>query len=103
LYWFRKVNGQCTSWQSMSISISKDGHVSGFMDSLAVFHIATAAVNVSKADAINITIPYARAYAEKRGQEVVWENATLDWNRDLDSVRGDDLAVYPEWNVVVLY
>jgi hypothetical protein len=103
LQWFKKIKGQCTGGQSVGMSISKNGRVTMLMDNLATFYVATTDINVSEAEAINITMPYAQAYAETHGQRVIWTNATLEWRRDLDSSRGDDLAIYPSWRVELSY
>ncbi len=104
LSWFRKINDQYTIWpQAIYLSISKSGRVTTFMDNLATYYVATTEINISKEDAISIATPCAEAYAKTHGQEVVLANATLEWLQDLNSIRGDNLAIYPEWIVDLCY
>jgi len=98
LQWYKKIVGQFTSpLQSIWISISKSGLLTGFTDNLATHYIASTTINVSEEQALNISKQYAEAYAAEHGQKIVGAGATLKWDYDADSQRGDDFAVYPMW------
>lgn len=102
--WYKKIANQFVSdYQRISIIISKGGFLAGFYDGLGVFHVATTSINVSEEQATNISRPFAEAYGEAHGQEIVWTTTSLDWIPDLESQRGDDLAVYPVRVVEALY
>jgi hypothetical protein len=104
LTFFRKISGQyVTLCQAMEMSIAKNGRVTSITDNLAAFHLATADIRVSKSDAVNISMPDAQAFGAKYGLGVFMENVTLDWIPDTNSQRGDSLAVYPVWNVQLMY
>jgi len=98
IQWYKKINGEFISpLQSIWLSISKSGLVTGFMDNLATHYIASSRINVSEGQAMNISRPYAEAYAAEHGQEIVGAGVTLQWQYDRDSQRGDDFAIYPTW------
>lgn len=104
LQWFKKTKNQFTiTAQSIIMSVSKNGFLTAFMDNLATHYVASTDINISEEEAINISIPYAEAYAEKHGQEILLTNTTLEWHRDMNSLRGDDFAIYPVWIVSMTY
>ena len=104
LQWFKKIKNQFTDGsQSISMSVSKNGLLTLFVDNLAIFYLASTDINISEEEALNITMPYAEAYASEHGQRIVLVNATFEWVRDLDSSRGDDFAIYPMWLVSMTF
>jgi hypothetical protein len=104
LQWFKKIEHQYTvPAQSFSLSVSKDGLLTMLMDNLAIYHVASTEINISEGEAINVSIPYAEVYAREHGQGIVSANATLNWVRDLDSLRGNDSAIYPVWIISMTY
>lgn len=104
LQWFKKINNRFADGsQSISMSVSKSGLLTMFVDNLAVFYLSSTDIRISEEEALNITMPYAEAYSAEHGQKIVSANATLEWHRDLDSSRGDDFAIYPRWLVSVTF
>jgi hypothetical protein len=104
LQWFKKIKNQFTDGsQSISMSVSKNGLLTLFVDNLAIFYLASTDIRISEEEALNITMPYAEAYSAEHGQKIVFANATLEWDRDLNSSRGDDFAIYPRWLVSVTF
>ena len=104
LHWFKKFGGNFThNMQSIGIYISKDGLLTTFMDNLAVYHVATTTVSVSEEEAINTSLPYAAAYADEHGREILTTSATLRWDVDTEARRGDNSAMYPVWVVTTYY
>jgi len=99
LGWYKKIgNGSTTEYQSIGMTLSKDGLLIHFEDTLAAYHVVTTSVNVSEADVINVSKPYAEANAKSYGLEIVSSEARLEWWRDYDFMRGnDEFAVYPMW------
>jgi len=104
LQWFIKVKDNYTiPYRSLSMSISKTGIVSGIMDNLILYHVATTDILVSETQAVNRAMQYIEAYANKHEQKVMSVNVTLSFTPDIDSKRGDDFAIYPLWTVKALF
>lgn len=94
----RRVNGYTFPGDCFAIQVSKNGLLSSLLDN-TVYYVATTVINVTRDEAIALATPNATAYANKFGQTIAVTNATLVLVRDLWSVRGDDLAMYPEWSI----
>lgn len=96
--WYRKAGNTTTTYQSIDLTIKKDGLVSAFSDYLEVYHVATTTINISEEQSINLSTPYAEDYAKTNGFQIGSTQASLDWYRDYYSTRGDDsFALYPVW------
>ena len=102
--WFRKIDNQYTTEsQKISMYLSKDGLLTRFHDYLAAYYVASTNVNISESEAIEIAMPYAETYANQHAQSVNTTHAYLEWNRDIDALRGDTCAIYPAWYVEMWY
>lgn len=86
------------------MEMSGSGQLIEFTDYLAAYHIATTSINVSEADAINLSHPLAEAYAESNGLRIMSTHATLEWWRDYTLARSNDVfALYPIWSFKAEY
>lgn len=104
LQWYKKIENQFVSpFQSVWMSISRNGLLTGLMDDMATHYIGTTNVNVTEEQALNISRPFAETYGEDHGQGIVLTKATLEWERDSESLRGDDFALYPVWAFEATY
>jgi hypothetical protein len=100
---YAKIDGQYTSlFRSMQVRIST-GLVTAVNDCMRTYHVATTNVAVSREQAIAISEPYVRAFAQKNHQNTIAINATLEYERDYPPQRGDRYALYPTWYVYSTY
>jgi hypothetical protein len=99
--WYKKIVGQYTiQTQSIGMTVSSGGLLTGLIDNLAVYHVATTSINVSDQEALNTSMPIIKAYAELHGQQISSAKAVLSWMVDSDCSHGSDVyAVYPVWSV----
>jgi len=99
LHYTAKINGYALPGDCFTVYLSKTGLVARVWDNLAIYHVATSNVAISKDKAILVATPYAEAYADQNGQTIMEVNATLGFVRDIGGVRGDSFAIYPRWSV----
>lgn len=102
--WTEKLDNQYTSpFRSMYMSVSKAGFVRRIIDNLGIYCVPTTAVNFQKEEAINISQSCISDYGAKYDQKIAKISATFGFIRDSSSWRGDDLAIYPTWDVIATY
>jgi hypothetical protein len=96
--WFKKVDGYSIPQMSITITISKIGLVSSFVDNLGLYEVPTTEVTVSKEEAIAIAMPYFEDNAlDSDTVEIV--EATFEYTVDSTSSRGDRHTIYPQWKI----
>jgi hypothetical protein len=99
----RRVEGYPVLGDCFALVISKNGLLTTLMDNMMLYHVATTDVNVTEEQAIAMATPYATGYAQQSGQTIVVTNATIDFERDIGGLRGDNFAMYPTWTVYFTY
>lgn len=99
LEWYKKIgNGSTTQYQSIYLTVSRNGLLNEFTDYLAAYHVVNTSINFCAADVVNASTPLAQAYARANGFEIMSSEVRLEWWRDYDFNRGsDEFAVYPMW------
>lgn len=95
---YMNLNGYRLPVDDFVMGISKNGLLTYLSDG-SIYYVATTDVNVSKEQAINLALSYAEEYAREHGQQITDINATFQFSRDHFGVRGDDHALYPDWQV----
>lgn len=104
LQWSEKINGRfAMPHRSVTLSVSKSGMLTRFIDNLGIYQVATTNVNVSEEEAIDIAMPHIEAYARKNGPEVESIEAALEFTSDITSSRGDRFLIYPKWNIFATF
>lgn len=104
LRWLQKINGQFTTLsRSITISLSKTGLVTRFIDNINHYQIGATNIKTSKEEAIDIATPYFQEYASEHGQSIKKVNATFEFISDISSSRGDIFKVYPHWNIFATF
>jgi hypothetical protein len=104
LRWDRKISNHFVSKAlSFCLKLSKRGFVTTLVDNLALYHVASTNIAVTKEEAISIARSCAESYANAHGQVITCTNASIQWLRDMDSSRGDDFAMYPVWGVMISF
>lgn len=97
--WFRKIDGQfTTNFQSIQIGM-RNGRMTGILDTVSIYHVATTSIAVSYDQAMNISKPFIEAFAQENQLNIVSISATLNYTIDGSSQRGDSFAIYPFWFV----
>jgi hypothetical protein len=104
LQWYKKIDNQfITASQSIRMTLSQSGLLTGFVDNIATHYVATTDIGISADQATNISRPYAEAYAAVHGKQIAGTETTLRWDLDSNSQRGDDCAIYPVWVFYAAY
>jgi hypothetical protein len=99
LGWYQTVDGITVAGQSVQATVSSNGLLTSFADSIGLYKIATTKTMISKQQAIAISMPYINAYATANHREVKIVNATLQYLADMTETRGDSFLIYPQWSV----
>jgi hypothetical protein len=103
LNYTNKIDGVTIPMEGLGLSVSKNGLLTWLGDG-SMYTVADTTVAVSEEEAINMSLPYAMAYAGQHGQSVTAVNATFAFARDWSCLRGnDDFAIYPLWNVLITF
>jgi len=99
-----KVLGVRVPFRAIELEISRDGVVSGFINSISVYQIATTEIKVSREEALSTAMRYIERYAKKMGVNVVNISISLMFNRDYYGLRkGGPLKLYPAWKVLAKF
>jgi hypothetical protein len=103
LQWFKKVNDNKLDFISTSMIIAKNGLVIYFIDNLPFYSVATTEVNVSEKQAIDIAMPYIKAYTEENNRDIVSITAEIKYWKDNTAIRGNSNLIYPQWYVTAVF
>jgi hypothetical protein len=95
-----KVLGVRVPFRAIELEISRDGVVSGFINSISIYQIATIEIRVPRGEALSTAMSYIERYAKKVGVSIVNVSISLVFERDYDGLRGGGpLKLYPVWHI----
>lgn len=100
--WGYCINGTHAA-KGLTIHVSKNGYVECFSDTWERFQIATTHVEVSKEQAIEITLAKAEKAIKEIGAKIATVNASFSYALDKDGSRGNKTLVYPIWGVEIMF
>jgi hypothetical protein len=99
-----KVLGVRVPFRAIELEISRDGVVSGFINSISIYQIATIEIRVPRGEALSTAMSYIERYAKKMGVNIVNVSISLVFEKDYDGLRGGGpLKLYPVWHIDVKF
>lgn len=97
--WSKKIDGFELRYGGLSITISKNGVITSFSDSVELYKIVVADEYISEDQALSIGKKYIKEYAEENNRKIVSIESKFNYVRDFNSKRGDTYTVYPQWTI----
>ncbi len=97
--WTQSTDGLNLPMQSVQATISNNGIVTSFADTLGLYKVVAAKASISKDQALSTAMDYIKTYSMQNNRQIQSINATLGYTTDFNGTRGDSLSIYPVWTV----